>query len=463
MSSDPPTLGSKGTGRTTVPPGTPHILAVNPWIHDFAAYDFWARPLGLLTLAGILRRHGCRVSYLDCLDRFHPRGPRGDPQARFGCGSFRKQRLPTPAVFGGVPRRFARYGIDPAWLREDLARLPHVDLVLVTSGMTYWYTGLQETVRTLRELMPQVPLVLGGTYATLCREHAVALSGVDEVVTGAAEAVILGVVAAHTGYHAAPRFDPDALDTIPYPAHDLQTRISCVPFLTSRGCPYACAYCAARLLDPRRLRRSPDSVVAELAYWHHRWGVADFALYDDAFLADPAGHARPVLEALVRAALPIRLHTPNALHVRGIDPETARLLFAAGFKTLRLGLETTEFEHRGRLDRKVASGEFARAAAALRAAGFDRRQVGAYLLAGLPGEDEAALRNSIEAVKQAGLTPVLAYYSPIPGTALWGRAAAASRYDLGSDPLLSNNAVFPCRREPFSWEWLARLRREAAA
>ena len=28
----------------------PHILLVNPWIHDFAAYDFWAKPLGLLTL-----------------------------------------------------------------------------------------------------------------------------------------------------------------------------------------------------------------------------------------------------------------------------------------------------------------------------------------------------------------------------------------------------------------------------
>ena len=28
----------------------PQVLLVNPWIHDFAAYDFWAAPLGLLTL-----------------------------------------------------------------------------------------------------------------------------------------------------------------------------------------------------------------------------------------------------------------------------------------------------------------------------------------------------------------------------------------------------------------------------
>ena len=38
----------------------PHILLVNPWIHDFAAYDFWAKPLGLLSLAAILRAQADR-------------------------------------------------------------------------------------------------------------------------------------------------------------------------------------------------------------------------------------------------------------------------------------------------------------------------------------------------------------------------------------------------------------------
>ena len=60
----------------------PHILCVNPWIHDFAAYDFWAKPLGLLTLAAICRMHDCRVSYIDCLDRFDPRAPQTDPFLR---------------------------------------------------------------------------------------------------------------------------------------------------------------------------------------------------------------------------------------------------------------------------------------------------------------------------------------------------------------------------------------------
>ncbi len=37
------------------------VLLINPWIHDFAAYDPWGRPLGLLSIGGLLRAAGCAV------------------------------------------------------------------------------------------------------------------------------------------------------------------------------------------------------------------------------------------------------------------------------------------------------------------------------------------------------------------------------------------------------------------
>jgi len=440
---------------------SPHILLINPWIHDFAAYDVWAKPLGLLSLAAVLRVHGCRVSYLDCLDRFHPRAAATDPRARGGRGPYRRTRLPKPAQFPDVPRHFARYGIEPAWLQEDLEAVGRPDLILVTSAMTYWYTGVRETVAVVKEFFPETPAILGGVYATLCRDHARRWSGADEVFPGPAEAAVLSLVQAHTGWTAAPRFSPDDLDTYPFPAFDLQHEIPCVPLLTTRGCPFACAYCAAHLLEPRRLRRSPASVVAELSHWHRQWRVSDFVLYDDAFLADPDGHALPVLEAVVRSGLGVRFHTPNALHIRGITAETARLLFQAGFTTLRLGLETAEFENRA-LDHKVTSAEFDQAVRCLKRAGFHPSQIGAYLLVGLPGQETASIVRSIAAVKRAGITPVLAYYAPIPGTALWDRAVASSRYDLAAEPLCTNNAVLPCRREPFSERWQSELKQQAA-
>ena len=94
-------------------------------------------------------------------------------------------------------------------------------------------------------------------------------------------------------------------------------------------------------------------------------------------------------------------------------------MFQVGFKTLRLGLETAAFENRKELDKKVTAAEFKRAVSCLKAVGFSRDMIGAYLLAGLPDQKINTLEDSIKTVAQTGITPILAYYTPIPRTALW--------------------------------------------
>ena len=441
----------------------PHILLVNPWIHDFAAYDFWAKPMGLLTIAALLRQHGLRVSYLDCLNRFHPRAPQVDPSARYGRGPYLKTQIAKPAGLQDVDRHFSRYGIMPSWFEEDLRKLKQPDLVLVTSLMTYWCTGVRETIDAVRSVFPDTPIVLGGIYARLCEAHAQKNSGADEVVAESAEQIILSLVQRYTGFSANLKFDLSDLDSYPYPALDLQTCINYAPLLTSRGCPFNCAYCASHLLEPRRMLRSAESVVEEISYWHKDHGVIDFILYDDAFLVDAERHALPILEKIIDTKLPLRFHTPNAIHIRGVSSQTARLMFRAGFHTLRLGLETVEFEHRQKIDKKVSEEEFISAARCLAAAGFDKSRVGAYLLAGLPDQPWESVMQSIQTVKQNGISPVIAYYTPIPHTELWPRAVAASRYDLEADPIFTNNAIIPCRKEPFSWEKISTLKELAAS
>lgn len=440
---------------------TPHILLINPWIHDFAAYDFWAKPLGLLSLASILRRHGFNISYIDCLDRFHPRALSTDPYARFGMGPYLKTRIPKPSGLADIPRNFSRYGIRKEWFKEDLLSIEPPDLVLMTSMMTYWYPGVQETIAEVREVFPEVTIVLGGIYASLCYEHAVSLSGADRVEAGIGEEYILKRVGEHTGLTVSSKFDPSDLDTYPYPAFELQRKIPYVTLLTSKGCPFSCKYCASHFLNPKRMIRSPKSVVEEIKYWHERFGVEDFVFYDDALLVDEEKHAIPIFEGVVNSDLNIRFHTPNAVHIRGISRQAAQLMFRAGFKTLRLGLETAAFDTREEMDAKVTAEEFKQAVAWLREAGFRNNMIGAYLLAGLPEQDMASIENSIKIVRQNSVTPILAYYTPIPHTALWPKAVASSRYDLESDPVFTNNAILPCRKEPFSWETLSRLKHMA--
>lgn len=439
-------------------PDTPNILLVNPWIHDFAAYDFWAKPTGLLYIGSMLRSHGFAVSYIDCLDRFHPCDASTDAPSRFGRGPYLKSPIPPPPGLEDIPRRYSRYGIPPPWFKESLLALDEPDLILVTSFMTYWYPGVQETIGMIRESFPATPVILGGIYASLCYNHARAHAGADAVVRGSGEEQLTDIVYEFTGYRSAVSIDPKDLDGRPHPAYDLQSKITYIPLITSRGCPFSCAYCAAAFLNPIRSRRDPESVVEEIRYWHRDYRIEDYVFYDDALLVDAGNHAIPLFEKILNAGLKVRFHTPNAVHIREITAETARLMFASGFETLRLGLETGEFENRDEIDQKVTENEFTRAVTCLKDAGFRKNQIGAYLLTGLPGMSIHSLEDSIRMVIRNGITPILAYYTPIPHTKMWDQAVAASRYDLQSDPIYTNNAIFPCQQEPFSWETLSHLK-----
>jgi radical SAM superfamily enzyme YgiQ (UPF0313 family) len=432
----------------------PPLLLINPWIYDFAAYDFFARPLGLLYLAGLLEAQGYEVHLLDCLGAPHARrGP-------FGTGRYPKEILPPPPALQGIPRRYGRYGISEAAFRKRLSQVPTPAAILVTSLMTYWYPGVAAAISLARQHFPGVPVILGGIYATLCPAHARQHRGADYVVTGPGEALVLDLLEDITGSRGARFADNDDLDSLPYPALHLLDRPSYIPILTSRGCPLDCPYCASRLLQPAYRRRRPLAVVEELIYWQDRLGLVDAAFYDDALLLAAAGHLLVILEELARHGRTFRFHTPNGLHARFITREVARGLKRANFATLRLGVETTALGA-ARLDNKLQVGELEAALAHLREAGFSPKEIGVYLLIGLPDQDEGEVVTSIQRVKELGATPVLAQYSPIPGTALWPRAVATSRYDLNADPLFQNNSLFPCWPQ-FSWDRYTRLKRLAA-
>jgi len=441
----------------------PNILLVNPWIHDFAAYDYWAKPFGLLLLAAILRRHGFKVSYLDCLDRFHPKAPQTDPSASHGRGPYLKTRIPKPEGLEDVHRNFSRYGIKKDWFIEDLRSVGHPDLIFVTSLMTYWYPGVQETIGIVRQKFPETPIILGGIYATLCTAHAIKICGADQVISGPGVHRVLKLAEDYTGYSVKPKFDPDNLNTYPITAFDLQRKIPYIPLLTSLGCPFSCTYCASNFLNPKHMRRDPESVVEEIKFWHDQHGIKNFSFYDDALLINPHQHVIPILNGIINSGINAWFHTPNAVHAREITDEIARLMKKAGFKTIRLGIETGAFSFRTEEpDKKVTEKDFKRAVLNLKNAGFRRDEIGAYLLAGLPGESLSTLKASIQMVKACNITPILAYYTPIPHTVLWQKAATASRYDLESDPVFTNNAISPCRKDPFSWNQISLLKNLAS-
>jgi radical SAM superfamily enzyme YgiQ (UPF0313 family) len=433
---------------------SPHILLINPYIWDFTAFDLWAKPMGLLYLGGVLQANGYRVHLLDCLD-VHFKGtetfPGRPPRRAFGTGKYFRQRLSKPSALNQIPRYYYRYGVPPTLFLEALKGLPRPEAILITSSMTYWYRGIKETIDLVRLIFPKCPIILGGIYATLMPEHAEKTMHPDYIITGPGERAILNLLAEITGItpHGVPGSDDP--DSRPWPAFDLYPFLDYVTLLTSKGCPFSCPYCASKILHPKFVQRSVESIIAEILYWHSAKGVRDFAFYDDALLVGFDNHLGPVLEALIRKDYSLRFHTPNAMHLREITLDTAELLFRAGFKTLRFGLETVNWDRQKTWGGKLVQDDLYRAVTALGKAGFGKGQIEVYLLCGLPGQPLTEIEQTIREVKSLGLRPRLAEYSPLPKTPLWEEACRFSRFPLAEEPLFHNNSLWPCL-SPFSWE-----------
>jgi len=438
----------------------PSFILINPWIFDFAAYDLWSKPLGLLYIAGYLRRRGCRVHLIDCLDVHHPQMKTHSDvnhlkRRLYGTGKFWREVVAKPPPLQDIPRPYNRYGLLPEIVEQELKSVSSPSAILVTSLMTYWYPGVREAIRLAKDIHPDVPVILGGIYARLCREHALMRSGADRVVSGQGFESLSAALHEY-GIHVSAK-SGDAQPT-EYPAFDLLTKIDYVCIMTSSGCPFHCQYCASHFLYPEFSRREPGEVLEEIVYWHRGSAVQDFAFYDDALLVAQEHHAGPLLEGLARLDLDLRFHTPNALHVREITGEIARLMRRTGFRTIRLGLETSNMPLHREIDNKVAPGDFEKAMHHLRRAGFGPRDIGAYILIGLPGQSVDSILESIQFVGAQGAVPYLAEYSPIPHTALWKKAVACSGRDLLSEPLFHNNTLLSCWDMPQKKE-LPRLKR----
>jgi len=439
------------------------ILLLNPWIHDFSAYDFWVRPLGLLTLAALLRQAGFTVQMVDCLDPFPafrvPGGQIGNRKRQdWGCGKFPSEEIPKPGALRTIRRRYRRYGVSPNVLREILQAAGRPDLVLVGSMMTYWYPGVVEAIGEVRAAWPGVPVLLGGNYATLCPEHARAFSGADVVIAGDGELALPAVLGDLFGARVDFDFDGSALDSYPYPALDLIGRLDAVPILTSRGCPYRCSYCASSLLNRGFRMRDPLRVVEEIEHWSRTRGVRNFAFYDDALLVNSADRAVPMLEEIIRRGLELNFHCPNGLHLREITGRLAKLLFGAGFRTIRFGFETASASRQAATGSKVTTEELRQSVAYLQEAGYGRADIGVYLLCGLPGQEAREIETGIDLVRGLGAKPILAEYSPIPGTPLWDEALRHARYDIGNEPLFHNNSLLPCLRPDISTAYFQALK-----
>jgi radical SAM superfamily enzyme YgiQ (UPF0313 family) len=198
--------------------------------------------------------------------------------------------------------------------------------------------------------------------------------------------------------------------------------------VTSRGCPYHCAYCQPTLetIFGRRVRRrSPENVVAELRALKGRFNIRAFMAQDDTFTVNPAW-VRRFCEVMREADLGLLW----GCNVRAdtVTPELLADMKSAGLRIIHMGIESAsqrildEVYHKGTTIEQVER--------AVRAAHEIGLCVRGYFMLGAPTETEAEIRQTIALAPKLLLDDVtFSITTPLPHTTLYDQ----TRHLIGRD------------------------------
>jgi anaerobic magnesium-protoporphyrin IX monomethyl ester cyclase len=130
------------------------------------------------------------------------------------------------------------------------------------------------------------------------------------------------------------------LEQVAYPAYHL-TDLSCysgLGLITSRGCPFQCAFCSvAPIWNFQPYLRSAEDIVAEIAYLYERGGTDLFLFQDEFFLASPQ-RAKEFSRRLLASGLRIRWKAFGRVNL--IDHEAMELMARSGCVEIRYGIES---------------------------------------------------------------------------------------------------------------------------
>jgi anaerobic magnesium-protoporphyrin IX monomethyl ester cyclase len=207
-------------------------------------------------------------------------------------------------------------------------------------------------------------------------------------------------------------------DTLPFPARDLLVGPThhYTYLVSSRGCPYKCAFCFSTRFWREVRFFSPAYVVRELEEVSSLYRPAVISFWDDLFIAD-----RSRLEQIADMVDARQLNRRTEFHINAradlITPEVVTLLKRMNVATVTMGLESgcqrtlTYLKGRGTVEQN------ARAIELLKARGI---RVSATFIIGSPQEDEEEILETLDFIRNSKLdTFIPCVLTPYPGTPVW--------------------------------------------
>ena len=235
-----------------------------------------------------------------------------------------------------------------------------------------WESG-HVTARIIKEIDPDITVVMGGIYATLNYPEIIVDKNIDYIVRGEGEFILIHLLDFFSGKKDIPQYNLvyrkdgqivilekatpiQDLDNLPLPAYhkidfmkyaNMEKRHSvCKPekmpygrIITSRGCPISCCFCQNEAIHGRQIRyRSPGNVLNEMRWLKDSFGIKSLIIDDANFTANRR-RAKDILKGMIKDRLNISWKAQN-LAVFTLDYELFEIIKESGCNYIDLPIES---------------------------------------------------------------------------------------------------------------------------
>jgi len=316
--------------------------------------------------------------------------------------------------------------------------------VIGIGGLITTYGWVKRMTRRIRQVHPESKIILGGSVGTSIIETALRNLDIDLIVTGEADDTILelmptllndksidniaGLAFLRAGKVVTTPRRPliQNLDKIPFPAWELfpmQIYLKNpvvgvgrdVDIITSRGCPFSCAYCY-RIFGKRFRIRSAEHVVGEMEALKRNYDVDFISFQDDCFVINKK-RVYEICDLIDRTPILRNVRWSCNGRVTVCDSEMLKRLRASGCVCVGYGIESGSEKILSAMKKHSPLDVAKQTILQTRQAGL--KCALAFMIA-YPGETRQTVMETVEFCKELNIPlSAMMFTCPYPGTALY--------------------------------------------
>ena len=338
---------------------------------------------------------------------------------------------------------YLKHGNDNISLKiVDLCQIPETQWDIPEAkyyGFTTYSTTYHRTVdikNKIRAMYPKSKSIAGGAHASAMPIEV--KKEFDYVVIGEGEITLWNIINGWSQpgiIEGNPYLDLDRLPFPDYSLIDFNTYHRIVDgkrslsILSSRGCPYKCAFCNSIILGGNhRVRfRTPQNVINELINLMDQYGDINFRFQDDMFAS-----RLEWLREFTRLVKPLDItYRAFARVTQCANKEFVDLFVEGGCKHLALGVDSGSNTILKNMNKSQTRADIILGLKNAKEAGLIRR---IYLIVGFPGETWETIEETAQLVEEAQPDEFVVYpLIPYPGTSLWYNPEKWGLYNISKD------------------------------